>query len=213
VIGRFIARQLGHPSSVIGPLVLAPLWNGRNRALNDMALEALSLSAGDTVLEVGFGGGYLLEQLLRRSTSARVAGIDASGAMTAHCRRRFRSDLRAGRLELQRASAGAIPYEAGAFDKVVSVNSLFYWPDVARGIAECWRVTRAGGALVLVFTSSGSLEGRSFARHGLSLHDGPEMRGMMEGVGFAECGVSKLHDAHRQYWCVKGIKPASAAVR
>jgi ubiquinone/menaquinone biosynthesis C-methylase UbiE len=210
VIGRFIARQLGHPSSVIGPLVLAPLWNGRNRALNDTALEALALTTGDTVLEIGFGGGYLLEQLLKRRTSGRVAGIDASGAMTAHCRRRFFGDLRAGRLELQRASIDAIPYGVGSFDKVVSVNSLFYWPDVARGIAECWRVTRTGGALVLVFTSSRSLEGRSFARHGLSLHDGPEMRGMMEAIGFAGCCVSELRDPHRRYWCVKGTKPASA---
>jgi SAM-dependent methyltransferase len=136
MFSRFLAGQLSRPSRVIGPLVLAPLWNRRNQALNDQALRLLALRMDDT---------------------------DASAAMTDYCLGRFRREVQEGRLGLTCASAGSIPYPADHFGKVFSVNSLFYWPDVAHGIRECWRVTRAGGTLVLVFTSSRSLEGRSFA--------------------------------------------------
>ncbi len=56
-LGKFIAKQLGNPSAIVGNLILAPLWNRRNSALNDLAFDNLALSSQDRVLEVGFGGG------------------------------------------------------------------------------------------------------------------------------------------------------------
>lgn len=211
LVNEFLARQFSKPSRVIGPLVLAPLWNSRNQALNDSALNLLTLEPDDNVLEIGFGGGYLLGKALARVTRGTVAGIDASAAMTDYCRGRYRRELLAGRLELQCAAVDAIPYATGRFDKVFSVNSLFYWPDAAQAIRECWRVTRDGGALALVFTSSWSLKTRSFAQHGLALRDGPEISRMMREVGFGVSRVAEEHDRHRSYWCVVGTKAAGPA--
>lgn len=209
MFSRLLARQLRQPSSVIGPLLLAPLWNRRNHALNDSAAALLSVQADDVVLEVGCGGGYLLGQLLARITRGTVAGIDASASMVAHCRARYLRQRRSGRLDVRCASVGAIPFETNHFDKVVSVNSLFYWPSVEQGVAECGRVTRIGGALVLVFTSRRSLEGHGFARHGLALHDGLEVGRMVEHAGFTAVHVDERHDRHRSYWCVTGRKADS----
>lgn len=208
MINRFLARQFANPSRVIGPLVLAPIWNRRNRALNDSALDLLALEPADDVLEVGFGGGYLLSQALARVTRGRVAGIDVSEAMTAHCRRRFRHELLAGRLQLESASVSQIPFSDCQFDRVFSVNSLFYWPDVPSGLRECWRVMRAGGTLVLVFTSSASLQGRSFARQGPELHDGPDVSRLLQDVGIRVTRVEEAADRHRSYWRVVGIRVA-----
>ncbi len=80
MVGRFLVRQITKPSNIIGPLVLGPVWNRRNRALNDSALKLLALKAGDDVLEVGFGGGYLFGQALARVTRGCVAGIDRIGS-------------------------------------------------------------------------------------------------------------------------------------
>lgn len=209
MFSRFLARQLSHPSMVIGQLVLAPLWNHRNQALNDAALRLLALEPDDNVLEVGFGGGYLLGEALARVTQGLVTGIDVSAAMTDYCRGRYRRQSLAGRLELQCASVSAIPYGDGRFNKVYSVNSLFYWPDVRQGLLECWRVTGDGGKLVLVFTSSASLKGKSFAQHGLTLHDGADIGKILEDTGFEVTLIEQAADAHRSYWCVVGSKAGS----
>lgn len=206
MVSQFLARQFSKPSSVIGPLVLAPLWNRRNRALNDSALRWLALEPDDHVLEVGFGGGYLLGQALARVPQGTVAGIDASAAMTDHCRRSYRPAWVSGRLELEAASVGAIPFADGRFSKVVSVNALFYWPDVKQGLQECRRVMREGGALVLVFTSRASLKDRPFARHGLALHDGADIGQILKEIGFDVDLIEEASDRHRSYWCVVGTK-------
>lgn len=63
-LSRFIAQQLGRPSGIVGKFILGPVWNKRNLALNDVAFDNLALSLHDRVLEVGFGGGYLLGRVL-----------------------------------------------------------------------------------------------------------------------------------------------------
>lgn len=208
MVSKFLARQLSKPSKVIGPLILAQLWNHRNKALNDAALRFLGIEPGDDALEVGFGGGYLLGEVLTRVTHGLVAGIDVSAAMTDYCQSRFRRQLLAGKLDLKCASVSSIPYGDERFNKVYSVNSLFYWPDVGQGLKECWRVLRAGGIFVLIFTSRASLKNKPFAKHGLTLLDGEDIARIMKDVGFEITRVSEASDAHRSYWCVVGSKDA-----
>lgn len=208
MVSMFLARQFAKPSRVLGPLVLAPIWNRRNRALNDAALSLLGFASDDEVLEIGFGGGYLLGRALARVTRGHVAGIDVSEAMTQHCRRRYRNEWRSGRLVLECASVDQIPFDDGRFNKVYSVNSIFYWLDVPAAIRECWRVTADGGTLVLVFTSRASLKNRPFARQGLSLLDGAEVGRLLQDAGFDVSRIEEAADRHRSYWRVVGTRRA-----
>lgn len=183
----------------LGRLVLAPLWNRRNAALNDVALESLALEAGDRILEVGYGGGYLLSRMLETVTEGRVAGADASPAMAAACRRRFVREIDAGLAEIRQAPAEALPFGDGAFGKIVSVNSLFYWDDLERGFGEMARVLAPGGLLVLCFTRRESLEGRSGLR-GARLFDLGEVEEALGRAGFTEMAAAELADRHRRFW-------------
>ena len=86
MLAKLLAQQLGHPSNITGKWVLAPLWNRRNRALNDVALAKLDLRPDDRVLEVGFGGGYLLGRIAAVVTEGSIAEVDVSEAMVAYSR-------------------------------------------------------------------------------------------------------------------------------
>jgi tRNA G46 methylase TrmB len=78
---RFMARQLARPSGLFGRLFLAPLWNRRNSALNDIAFDQLVVRTDDRVIEIGFGGGYLLDRIAQVATDGFLAGVDASQTM------------------------------------------------------------------------------------------------------------------------------------
>jgi arsenite methyltransferase len=205
----FITRQLSHPSGAIGRWILGPVWNRRNRALNDIALAQLALQADDRVLEVGFGGGYLLGRMSALVTDGFIGGVDISTTLVEQCRARYRALIQTRKMDLKVGTADRLPYPDGHFSKAVSVNSIFYWPDIPRALAELARVLSVHGRLVLCFTSKASLQQKDFARHRLTLCDGDEVQHWLEETDFHDINVTRHADRHRPFWCVTAARSST----
>ena len=203
---KFVAQQLSHPAGAIGRWILGPLWNRRNRPLNDVSLAQLDLHSADRVLEVGFGGGYLLGCMSALITNGFIGGVDVSATMVEQCRARYRMLIQAGKLDLKVGTADRLPYPAAHFTKAVSVNSIFYWPDAPSAIAELARVLDVHGRLVLCFTDKDSLQQKDFARHGLTLYNAADVQHLLEDNGFHAINVTRHADRHRSFWCVTALR-------
>lgn len=203
-LSTFFAHQLGNPTAIYGRFAAA-LWNRRNTALNDTAFNALALQPTDRVLEIGFGGGYLLGRMLPALTDGLLVGVDVSPAMVAYVARKHREAVDAGKLALAGASAESLPFANAAFTKACSVNSVFYWRDAALGLAEIGRVLASRGPFVLCLTCKASLEKRPFAA-AIKLFEPAEMEGLMATHGFHDIRATYHSDRHRQYACFTGTK-------
>jgi len=204
-ISKLVAIQLGNPTGVFGRLA-ALIWNRRNAALNDTALKLLVLQPSDRVLEIGFGGGYLLNRMATRVTDGWLAGVDISPAMVANGERRYQTAIRSGRLELKCAAAESLPYPDLYFTKACSINSIFYWQDIEQGLREIWRVLKKEGKVVLCFTDKGSLEKKGFAKE-IKLFDGNDIELLLKEIGFQDIEVLSFADRYRQYTSVTAKKP------
>jgi SAM-dependent methyltransferase len=118
-------------------------------------LEALDLRPGETVVEIGCGGGvYLREIALAVRSLGSVTGFDLSSDQVAaardHC-----ADLENVRVEV--GDLLALPVDESTVDAVVAVQVLEYVTDINAALAEIHRVLRGGGRLVNVATNWGSL--------------------------------------------------------
>jgi len=201
-LSRHLAGELARPSALLGPLVLGPLWNRRNAALNDVAFEALAASPEDSVLEIGFGGGYLLRRLESRVTHGLLAGVDFSPSMVAYVGRRASRRIAQGRLILRCAPAEAIPFADGSFSKLCSVNSLFYWRNLDQGLAELCRVATARARLVLCFTDRQSLAQSRFARDAVQFYEKADIQLRLERAGWGAVVAESHRDKQRRFWCL-----------
>jgi ubiquinone/menaquinone biosynthesis C-methylase UbiE len=202
---RLLAKQLGNPSGIFG-LVLAPLWNKRNAVLNEFTFDSLVLNPHDRVLEVGFGGGYLLGRMSRVVTDGFLAGVDVSPAMVAFCEKRYRSLIKSGKLEIKCTCAESLPYPPDYFTKACTVNSIFYWQNASQAISELWRVLETRGMLVMCFTCRESLENKEFTKHSVTLYKADDVYQMMALSGFHEIRMNRASDRHREFLCAIGRK-------
>ena len=125
-------------------------WRGRlHHTIGDRtaALATATEAAPQRILDVGCGTGYLLRALAGHYPEAKeLAGIDAAPNMIDTARRLTDDD----RLTFAVGVAEHLPYPDASIDLVVSSTSFDHWSDQLAGLAECARVLRPGGHLVLV---------------------------------------------------------------
>ena len=143
---RTVSSQLSRPSGRLGRVVAAGMNRG-NRGLNDRAIELLDVRAGARVLDLGFGGGLTFGPLLDRG--ATVVGVDRAGDMVAAAESRHSADVEAGRVTLHVGEVQALPVDDGAVDRILTVNTVYFWPDLAPALHELHRVLAPGGRLVI----------------------------------------------------------------
>jgi SAM-dependent methyltransferase len=141
--------QFGHPRGLVGSLV-GHLMALKNTARSRWVLELLAPQPGERVIEIGFGSGTDVQRVLQRvGPSGSVAGVDVSAAMLRQASGRNRGPITRGRVALSRGDASALPFEDASFDAAFSINSAQFWPDLARGFRETWRVVREGGRVLV----------------------------------------------------------------
>ncbi len=145
---RFVALQLSRPTGVVGRL-MGWLMNRTNAAINEFAVLQLDLHSTDRVLEIGFGGGVTLPSLLR--ASSLVGGVDRSADVVSRAKAKFANAVRAGRADFRVGTVEALPFEAGSFNKVCTVNTVYFWTSLQQGFAEIRRVLSSGGRVVVGF--------------------------------------------------------------
>jgi arsenite methyltransferase len=202
----FLSKQLARPSGALARWFLGRLWNRRNSALNDAAFSLLAPVLPARILEVGFGGGYLLHRILTASGQSKSAGIDHSPEMVRLCQKQFSQPIQSGQLALALASAEAIPWATRSFDCLVSVNSIFYWSDPIRAVSEFARVLTPGGRLVLVYTCSEDIQNRPFDSRALHLNKPDQLAAWLAAAGFTQANTQLAQDRYRRFWCLQATR-------
>lgn len=178
-----IARQLGHPSGLRGRFVGAVL-NRRNRRFVSAAVHALAPDAGAVVADVGFGGGVGLKILLDGvGQSGQVHGVEVSETMLNNAEHRYRRDIAAGRLHLHTASMTRLPIADDALDGAVTVNTIYFIPELDPAFTEFARVVRSSGRIVIGLADPEVMAKMPFTAHGFHLRPVPELIDALRGAG------------------------------
>lgn len=143
------------------------------KGLRQKALQLLSVTPGEVVLEVGVGTGYSLEEMANSVGEAGKAyGIDLTPQMLEITRKRLKKAGLMDRVELCEGDARSMPYQDSQFHAVymASTLELFDTPDIPRVLKEVKRVLKLGGRLGVASLTKEGREGSLFLRFYEWLH-------------------------------------------
>jgi arsenite methyltransferase len=193
-----ILRQLGHPRGLLGRFILWRL-NCINRGMNDLTFRALNLTDEDHVLEIGFGGGTLIERILSK-TAAQITGTDISTLAIKGATKRYNAAIQKGRLQLAPCDNTALPFENDSFSKACCVNVIYFWSDVAAMLVETHRILKSGGQFIVCYQEN--------APDGVKKFPPDQVEAILKTTGFIDVTISHGADKlSRSYHCTIATKP------
>ncbi len=121
-------------------------------SIAEQTIRLMDLRPGERVLDLGCGAGWATRILARLVADGpqgfgQVVGLDISDEMVRRARaasREFENILYIW------SSAQSIAWEENYFDKVLSIESFYYYPDQERALAELFRVLAPRGRLFIL---------------------------------------------------------------
>jgi ubiquinone/menaquinone biosynthesis C-methylase UbiE len=130
--------------------IFGRLMETLNAPAYELALRMLAAAPGESILEIGFGTGRLLQLLARRVTLARIAGVDPAATMVEVASARRELIALGDRVDLRLGEVAPLPWGDASFDAVLALHCFQFWPDPAAAGREIWRVLRPDGRMVLI---------------------------------------------------------------
>ncbi len=174
--------------------------NRGNRKMNTRAIELLGVRPGAHVLDLGFGGGLAIEMLLARG--ARVTGVERAADMVAAAKTRYAHEIASDRLSLLEGDVAALALPDASVDRVLTINTIYFWRDLPLALGEIHRVLAPGGA-VLIGIRDGS-EMKSVSREIFTIRPAAEIAQALGEAGFTDTRVESPSD-HKVHYIVSHV--------
>jgi len=171
--------------------------SGMEEGHRDIVLQLLDraeLEHFHHVLDAGCGSGWTVLLVADLVPGGHAYGVDASPEMI----RAALSAPHPPHATFTAAPVDALPLKESSIHRAVSMESIYYWPDVPAGLAEIFRVLRPGGRFLaaLEFYADNPWSAGWAQALGLPLQrlSGAEYQELFRQAGFEETRASRLVD-------------------
>ncbi len=166
-----------------------------HRPVGEQAIELMAIPVAARVLDIGCGSGWATRLIAEKANDGRVIGIDIADEMIKLARECSGSFAN---IEFQVATAERLPFNDAEFTHAFSMESLYYYADIAAALREIKRVLKPGGLFVTVV----DLYQENLPSHQwidqlkvpVQLLSSSQYRSLFEGAGFVNVRDRRLRD-------------------
>ncbi len=164
-----LAKQLGNPKGEIG-IEVANMMNATNIGMTKHAIESLNLGKNDVVLELGHGNCGHLSFLTEQAENLKYFGLEISELMRQEAIKSNQNYIENNSAEFELYNGIEIPFDNESFDKVFTVNTLYFWQKTDLLLQEIKRVLKPNGIFALTFADKSFMEELPFTPFGFNLY-------------------------------------------
>lgn len=200
-----IARNFRQPKGLLGKLI-GLLMNKGNDSMNRITIQLLNVQPDDHVLEIGFGNGKYIREIAQKMQNGCVAGVDFSETMVRQAKKRNKMFIKEGIVDIKLGEVNKIDFDDATFDKIFTVNTLYFWPNPEKDIQEIKRVLKPNGTLIISFRSKEKMETLDITKNGFRLYETQEVVQLAQNAGFKDVRLESRQDKSMDANCVIAIK-------
>jgi SAM-dependent methyltransferase len=189
-----IAKQLRKPEGAQG-LKIGEFMNKGNAPMYAGVRKHLPELAGQRLLEIGFGNGVTSKEIMQQT---HYTGLDYSADMVATAVSLCAAEVQQNGARFVHGDIHQMPFEAGSFDIVFTINTIYFWDDAPAAAAELKRVLKSGGQLFIGMRTKEDMDLLSaITQHGFILRPLLEVEELLRGAGFTNLSYTVYPDPPR----------------
>ena len=178
----YISKQFSNPAGIGGRLI-SYVMNRQNSPLYEATMRFITPSETDSVLDIGCGNGYVLNLLAQRY-NCDLTGIDPSESILREASHRCRKFINAGRMTLHCQNVSAMLFPDATFSISYTINTVYFWEDLTKVMAEIRRVLKPNGLFVNTLYTDATLARFSHTQVGYKRFTAQQLTDAGKDVGF-----------------------------
>jgi ubiquinone/menaquinone biosynthesis C-methylase UbiE len=202
-IKKQLGRQLSQPTGFWG-LIVGKFMNKHNRLMYSDAYQLLDASPKDIILEIGFGNGAFIKELVMKIEPGKYYGIDISDTMIRTATKRNNDLIKSGKVELLKNNLEQLSFSNQQFDEVFTLNTIYFWKDPTRIMREIKRVLKPGGTFVVGLSTKEKMEGGGYFHERFTLYDKADVEKLFVDNGFRIIESTYRETKPEDVLCISG---------
>ncbi len=203
----FFSNQARKPTGLFGRFVASQIFKKGNAEMNAFIYDSLSIREDDDILEIGFGPGELIHAMACRVDRGRVEGVDFSETMLAIAQRRNRQHIRTGKVRLHLGDFDGMAFDGRRFDTIVTVNTVYFWPQPEATIARIGDLLKPGGRLAVGFHEKAEMQDSNLSRDVFRFYSPRDMEALLATCGaFEHIAIASRNGKAKKLHCAVGTK-------
>ena len=185
-----IGQQFGNPHGLVGK-ICCKIMNIINKKMYKSVVDEITADTNTTILDVGYGNGYLLKKLYNKSP-CYLYGIEVSKDAEKLAYKRNKRSVDSGKIKLLHADCCDMPFKSEVFDFVATVNTIYFWEDTEKGLSEIYRVLKNDGKFYNAVYTKDWLQKLSYTKDGFKFFEKEDYIRLGEKAGFKEIYIKEI---------------------
>lgn len=194
-----IAAQLRKPNGEYA-IEVGKRMNEGNLLMNQQVIKMLCPEKNDQLLEIGMGNGFFVKEIVNLQPEISYAGCDFSEIMVAESIENNRDLVLANKADFSCACADNMPYQNNRFDKVFTLNTIYFWEDVKLVLAEIKRVLKANGLLFIGIRPKEIMDHFPITQYGFNTFSESDLVDLLKANGFEVLESTKRDEEDLEFF-------------
>ncbi|MBV8325418.1 class I SAM-dependent methyltransferase [Chryseobacterium sp.] len=188
---KILAQNLANPQGEKGKEI-GEMMNATNIGMTLESIKALLIEDDELILEIGHGNAAHVKSILSLARNLKYTGIDISETMH-HEAQRLNKDF-SKQTDFVLYEGKKLPFDHEIFDKIFTVNTVYFWEDPVTFLNEIYRVLKDDGTFVLTFGQRDFMEKLPFTAFDFNLYNNDEMEELISKSHFKRMKTSEKEE-------------------
>ena len=165
-----LARQLKNPEGKNG-IEVAQMMSEINQNMIFHSIKQLDIQPNNKILEIGYANAKHIDFIFEQNPTISYYGLETSPLMCQQASNFWEKFSQKQNLSFGLYDGQQIPFRNLFFDKIFSVNTIYFWKNSAKFLLEIYRVLQPNGLVCITFIEEEFLKKMPFSKYGFTFYN------------------------------------------